>query len=123
MPRSCSVCAHEARTDIDRELVGNAALPTIATKYDVSAAALGRHRANHVPLTLVEAEAAKEVAAADDLLAQVRSLQAKAVGILQRAEGRGQLGYALGAIREARGCIELQAKLLGQIDERPQINV
>ena len=25
--------------------------------------------------------------------------------------------------REARGCMELRAKLLGQLDERPQINI
>ena len=68
-------------------------------------------------------QAAEEVAQADDLLAQVRDLQAKALGILNKAEEAGELRTALSAIREARGNLELLAKLLGELDERPQVNL
>ena len=123
MPRSCNVCTHPEREAIDKALVGDAALPELAALYRVSDDSLGRHRANHLPAKLVMAEAAAEVARADDLLDQVRGLQRRALDILDKAEETGELRTALSAIREARGNLELLAKLLGELDERPQVNV
>jgi hypothetical protein len=69
------------------------------------------------------AQAAEEIAQADSLLDQVRELQDKALGILDKAEKAGELRTALSAIREARGNLELLAKLLGELDERPVVNL
>src|SRR5688500_18113467 len=85
--------------------------------------AVQRHAAEHVPETLAKAHEAAEAANADSLLGQVRSLQARALAILDRAEADGQLMPALAAIRETRGCLELLGKLMGELDERPQVNV
>jgi hypothetical protein len=103
--------------------VGDASNRSVASLYDVSEAAVRRHKANHLPAKLVMAEKAAEVAEADNLLDQVRDLQARAYGILDKAEGTGDLRTALGAIREARGNLELLAKLLGELDERPVVNL
>ena len=103
--------------------MGNASNRSIASLYDVSEAAVRRHKANHLPAKLVMAQAAEEVAQADTLLDQVRNLQSRAYGILDKAEGAGDLRTALGAIREARGNLELLAKLLGELDERPVVNL
>ena len=121
MPRTCTVCRHERLKEINRALVEGIAFPVLVAKYRVSKDALSRHKANHLPATLVKAQEAREVARADDLLDEVRSLQARALTILDRAERVGDLRTALGAIREARGNLELLAKLVGQIDERPQV--
>jgi hypothetical protein len=124
MPRTCTVCAHANRPTIDRTLVaGQEALRTIADRFSVSKTALGRHKENHLPATLAVAREAEQAASADDLLSQVRDLQGRAFAILDRAEGTGDLRTALGAIREARGNLELLTRLLGKLDERPQINV
>jgi hypothetical protein len=82
-----------------------------------------RHEVNHIPATLAKAKEAKEVAHADNLLGQVRALQSKTLSILLRAEGAGDLRTALSAVREARGNVELLAKLSGELDERPVVNV
>jgi len=64
------------------------------------------------------------VAHADDLLAQVRDLQVRTMAILDKAESsRGGLRTALQAIREARGNLELLARLLGELQEAQTINV
>jgi len=68
------------------------------------------------------AEKAEEAAHADSLLEQVGDLQRRALAILGKAEEAGELRTALSAIREARGSLELLAKLLGELDERP-VNV
>jgi hypothetical protein len=65
----------------------------------------------------------EEVAQADDLLVQVRDLQAHALDILERAEEVGELRTALAAISQARGNLELLGKLAGELDERPVVNL
>jgi len=72
---------------------------------------------------LVLAEKASEVAEADDLLDQVRDLQARTLAILEASEASREHRTALSAIREARSNLELLAKLLGELDERPVVNV
>lgn len=121
-PRACTVCIHPEREDIDKALVEGIAFPALIAQYRVSKDALSRHKHNHLPKTLAKARDAEEVARADDLLADVRNLQVRALAILDKAEGTGDLRTALGAIREARGNLELLAKLLGELDEHP-VNV
>lgn len=124
MPRRCSVCTHPDRENIDEALVGATAISAISAKYrDISEDALGRHKANHLPSKLVMAEKAKEVAQADSLLDQVQDLQGRALAILDQAEMSGDLRTALGAIREARGNLELLAKLLGELSDAPQVSL
>ena len=123
MPRSCTVCEHPERDAIDRALVGGASNRSVASLYDVSEASVRRHKANHLPAKLVMAQAAEEVAEADTLLDQVKGLQSRAYSILDRAEEAGELKTALSAIREVRGNLELLAKLLGELDERPVVNL
>jgi hypothetical protein len=124
VPRSCTVCSHEARAEIDRALVAGQSSYVLADRYSsLSRPAIERHKANHLPASLVMAQAAEEVAQADSLLEQVRGLQSRAYGILDKAEAADDLRTALGAIREARGNLELLAKLLGELDERPVFNL
>jgi hypothetical protein len=123
MPRSCTVCEHPERGAIDKALVGDASNRSVASLYDVSEAAVRRHKANHLPAKLVMAQAAEEVAEADNLLSQVQDLQSRTLAILEAAEGTEQHRTALSAIREARSNLELLAKLLGELDERPVVNL
>jgi len=124
LARTCTVCSHPEREAIDRALVEDQSTGKLAGRYrTLDERAIRRHRSNHLPAALVRAREAEEVSRADDLLAQVRSLQDRALTILGRAEDSGDLRTALGAIREARGNLELLAKLLGELDERPQLNI
>ena len=123
MPRQCTVCHHNERDAINRELAGNTAIPALAAKYRVSEDALLRHKANHLPAALAKAEAAREVSRADDLLAEVNKLKAKAIGLLLKAEAAGDYRTALAGIREARSCLELLLEVEGEINRAPQVNV
>jgi hypothetical protein len=53
----------------------------------------------------------------------LRDLHSRVLGILERAEESGDLRAATGAIREARSMIELLAKLTGELDEKPEVNI
>jgi hypothetical protein len=123
MPRTCTICAHDKRPAIDEALVARKPFRTIADQYSVSKTALIRHHDDHLPTALVKAQAAREAADADALLAQVVDLRDKAFGIFDKAEGSDDLRAAVGAIREARGCVELLAKLAGELKDAPTVNI
>ncbi len=123
MSRVCTICTHKGRAKIDKALVVGEKFRNIAERFSVSLAPLVRHRDDHLPAALVKAQAAAEAAQADALLAQVVDLRDKALGVLDTAQGSKDLRAAIGAIREARGCVELLAKLAGQLKDAPTINV
>ena len=113
MSRVCTICTHAEHEAIDRELVaGTDSIRRIATRYGLSETSVRRHKAEHLPQTLVKAQDAAEVVQADDLLQQVRDLQVCTLRILDRAEEDGRLSVALQAIATARQNVELLGKLL-----------
>jgi hypothetical protein len=107
MPRRCTVCDHPERHSIDEALVTGAPYRSVAKRFELSESAVYRHKTEHLPAHLSKAREAEEVAQADDLLEQVRNLQAHALNILERAEKAGDLRTALAAISQARGNLEL----------------
>jgi len=123
MTRVCTVCSHENRAGIDFALLSVTAVRSIKNLNGLTHPSVIRHRENHLPTTLLKAQEAEEIADADNLLAEIRDLQRKTYGILEKAEAAEDLRTALGAIREARGNLELLAKLAQLIDDRPQINL
>ncbi len=124
MPMACSICVHPDRAEIDAAIVRRESLRAMARQWGVSKDALRRHHdGGHVAKELAKAQEAREVAQADDLLHDVRVLRGKAVALLIKAEHAGDLRTALAGVREARACVELLAKLAGELDERPVVNV
>ena len=123
MPRRCTVCDHPQKHNIDEALVSGAPYRSVAKRFGLSESAVYRHKTEHLPVHLLKAKDAEEVAQADDLLQQVRHLQTHALDILNRAEKAGDLRTALAAISQARGNVELLGKLAGELDERPVVNL
>jgi len=124
MPRKCTICEHEKVEEINKALIGGVSLSEIVSIYSgITKASLFRHKKNHLPAELVKAQEAREVTNADNLLAQVTELRDKALSILAKAEQTGDLRTALQGIREAKGCLELLAKLQGELQERSTVNI
>ncbi len=122
--RRCTVCAHPQLGAIDRALVDGQPAPMVAAIYrELSDDAVRRHKEAHLPERLSKARDIHEMLEADDLLGQVRTLQRQALAILAKASTTGDLRTALGAIGQARGNLELLAKLLGELRETPVVNV
>ena len=123
MPRTCSICGHGQRDAIDAALVGGESLRNIAERFGTSTTALHRHGGEHLPAHLAKAQEQEDVRHALDVVQQLKAINAASLRVLQDARSAGQGGLALAAVDRIQRQIELQAKLLGQIDERPQINV
>jgi hypothetical protein len=123
MPRSCTICTDPERDAIDAALVAGEPFRRVAAQYSLTEQAIRRHRKAHLPAALTKAQEAKEAARADDLLAQLQALTAEAHRIKNQAERTGDYRTALAGIRELVRIVELLAKLRGELDERPQLNV
>lgn len=123
MARKCTVCAHPERDAIDRTLIAGAKLRGIARTFALSEDALFRHKADHLPAHLAKAEGAKEAAHADTLLDRLLALSKETAAILKEAREWEDNELALKAIARAEKQIELQAKLLGELQEGTTVNV
>ena len=114
MPRICTICSHEKRKEIERNLLAGAPLRTIAVQWSVSKTALIRHK-GHVSATLEKAAERQEEARGDRLLKQLLDLQNRTMALLAEAEQEGDRRTRLGAIREARSNLELIGRFLGEL--------
>jgi hypothetical protein len=123
MPRVCTICGHPDRAAIDTALVAGTALRDIARRHAVSKDALFRHRDTHLPAAMVQAAAETDVRHALDVVAQLKAINAAALTVLRDARAVKDGDLALKAIDRIYRQIELQAKLLGELDERPIVNV
>lgn len=116
MARTCTICSHPKREEIDRALIEGKSLSGIVSQYSgITKTSLFRHKEAHLPQSLAWGKEAQEIAQGDNLLSQVRSLQNKALSILKQAEASGELRTALQGVREARSCLELLGKVSGQL--------
>jgi hypothetical protein len=73
-------------------------------------------------------EGAQAVAAAEathgaTLRDDAAGLRDRAMGLLKKAEDAGDLRTALMGVREASRCLELMAKLAGEMPDGPTVNV
>lgn len=123
MPRTCSICTHERREAIDRAIVDVEPYRSIAERFGVSIGAIARHKAGHLPSTLAKAREAEEVARADDLVGRLMELNRETWAVLREARRVGAAELALKAIARAEKQIELQAKLLGELQQEGTVNI
>ncbi len=112
--KTCAICNHPHRAEIDRLLVEKISLRDIAGQTGTTRSALHRHT-QHIPGALVAAKEACKVADAGTLLDRVQGLTAQAISILDAAKADGKHQTALAAIREVRGCLELLGKVNGEL--------
>jgi len=129
MPRPCTVCTHVQRAAIDKALVSGEAAAAVSARYrTVSGQPLGRmavqrHAAEHLPLRLVKAAEQEDVRAALDIVTQLKAINGASLQVLADARSANDGELALKAVDRVLRQIELQAKLLGELDERPVLNV
>lgn len=95
----------------------------IARRFGLSKDALLRHHDDHLPATLVESSRIREITRADDLVDRLIGLARETQAVLERAKAAGDDKLALAAIATAGRQLELQAKLLGQLQETATVNI
>lgn len=122
MSLRCTICNHDDREAIDKALLLGTPLRDIARQFGVSKDAPSRHRP-HVSQSLSRVVAAREEAGATSALARLEDLHTRATRVLDASEADGKTSMSLAAIRELRGLVETIAKITGELDERPNMQV
>lgn len=127
MPRACTVCDHPDRVALDAGLVAGRSYRDVARQWSLSKDSVARHHRAHVSPALVRVVERKEAHRAERgpaaALARLEDLYQRAVRVLERAEAAGQTAQVLGAVREARGLVEVIAKITGELREAPAVAV
>lgn len=117
MPRPCSICTDNPdREAIDAAAVGGASFRSIARRYGVGDGAVARHvHSGHVSPALVAVAEAKEADRERTTAERVEGLYRRVERLLDDAEHAPSATVLLAAVREMRGCLELLARLRGEL--------
>lgn len=123
MPRACTICAHAERAAIDTTISAGRSYRNIAQQYGVGYTAVARHASEHIAAAVASSQSAKREGAALDVVAQLRAINGAALAVLQDARKARDGELTLKAIDRLQRQIELQAKLLGDLSDAPQVNI
>jgi transposase-like protein len=124
MTRRCTVCELATLAAVDRELVtGGGNISALAKRHGVSRNALLRHQTAHLPKALVEARAEAAPDRVALLMVELERLRTTADRLIDAAEARHDIRGATGAVREARGLLELLAKMEGTLQPAPTVQI
>lgn len=123
MPRTCTVCKHEKRAEIDAALVNSESYRNVSNQYGLSFASVQRHKAKHLPGELVKAQDAQDVLNADSLLTDVQALKKTAGEVMQEARTAEDYRGAVAAINAQGRLIELMLEAIGKLNRNPQVNI
>ena len=121
MPQICTICRHEKRDDIDRALLDGESFRNIARRTATSATALCRHKTQHIPRSLALAKETAEEIQAGTLFERLRSVGRVTEEILREARGAKNHTIALQAIGRIERQLELEARLLGELDDSARV--
>ncbi len=119
----CKTCQHPEINKINEQLISGVPVREVAKQHGLNHMSVNRHRENHLPKTLVKAQALQEQSAADELLERVESIYDEAWKLVKKAESDGKYQPAVGALKEARNSLELIGKLIGQLKTGTEINI
>lgn len=124
MAPPCRTCGHEDREEIDAALAaGQSSIRELAERYGIDRDALSRHKSAHLSAALKRVVARRETAGARKALDRLEDLYDRAESLLATAEEKGSTRDGVAAIGQLRGIVETLAKITGELDERPQVQV
>ena len=126
MPRTCTVCTHDQRQEIDKALLAGESLRDIARQFRVSKDSIARHKREHLSermAVVAERHAEADVRTAIDVVQQLKAINSVALGVLKNARAAGDGALTLQAVDRVHRQIELQAKLIDLISDGTTINI
>jgi hypothetical protein len=122
VPRTCTVCAHEDAVLINEALVlHKISNRSIAKQYGVDHNAVQRHR-EHIPQLLVKAAEAEEIAQADDLVHEIKTMVNRVRAFIDKAEAANDGREFRANAAEWRKQVELLAKIAGELQQEGTTN-
>jgi hypothetical protein len=110
---ACSICRHPRHDEINVSLLRIGTRPT-ARQFALSIPALDRHK-KHLPKQLASDPSAEIACEPSTLLERIERLMKESETIAEAAKREKDWAAATSALREARTCIELLARIRGEL--------
>jgi len=104
-------------------LLNKAPLRAIARATGFSRKAIETYRNESLPEKLIQARNIKEIADADNVVEQIKIIQARTLAVLDAVESEGDHALFFKGIREVRENAKLSAELAGKLAAQPQFNI
>lgn len=104
-------------------LVNGSGLRDIAGRFNLSKSAVDRHKADHLPQTMIKAQEVEDVRQAIDVVKQLKAINGVCLSILKAAHAEKDHETTFKAVDRVHRQIELQARLLGELNEGTTVNV
>lgn len=144
MARRCTLCEHPDRIALDKALISGMPFRRVAARFSVSSSAAFRHKRDHLPKVLAKGmhssagkqdaytaeifrfqkeKVAEETRHAIDAFQQLRAINSACLEVLTKARAAGKHSTLLRAADRVAKHIDLQARLLGEIQDAPTVNV
>jgi len=120
--RTCTVCTHKDVEEINKRLVAGEPYRSIARLFEASESAVYRHKESHIPESLLKSDNIDDTLNANSLTHQIESIREKIKALLGKAEKADNLRDVHNFVGDTLKQIELEAKLLHQIQEH-QVNL
>jgi hypothetical protein len=122
MSRKCSICNHDRRQEVEYRLLRGESHRAVAQQFNVPRGAVARHL-KHVSAALTQARQLREIEGGKSILIQLRDLKLQAEQLKVRSDRAGDYRTALAALREKTRLVELEARLTGDLNERPETKI
>jgi hypothetical protein len=123
MPRKCTICSHPSQEEINAALLGPESLRTTASRWSVSKTALLRHKADHLPASVVKAAAVEQEISGGKILDRLLELHRETAQILREARTTKDNQLALKAIARAEKQLEIEGRMLGELNASTTVDV
>ena len=120
--RKCRICNHDRRHEIEHALLRGESNRAVAQRFTVARGAVARHL-THVSTALTQARKLKDIEGGKSILLQLRELFLQADQVKARADRTGDYRTALAALREKTRLVELEARLTGELNEKPETKI
>jgi hypothetical protein len=116
--RSCSICVHPKRLNIEADILRNdASNRRISTHYGMSEASVRRHIAEHMGAAVEKAQESREVLAGDNLIEEIKRIKRETQAIYLEARANSDLRTALAALDKQTKQVEVLAEMMLKIEE------
>jgi len=123
MGRTPVVKGAKKEQQVREMLLDKKPIRAIARDTGFSRKAIETYRDESLPEKLIHARNIKEIAEADDVVEQIRCIQARTLAVLDEVESEGDHALFFKGIREVRENTKLSAELAGKLATQPTINV
>ena len=117
----CIICNRPDRDAIEHAIAQGASLREVGRAYDIHHTAVFRHKRDHAPHEIATLNGAHKVQDRGTALARLEALYTTAEKLLKKAlKDSTSVNGQVQVVKEVRSCLELIAKMTGELNERPQ---